>query len=46
MVDALTFLSCCEARRILFPWSAMTGRSPLPATAILSCTREPVSDSY
>lgn len=32
MVDALTFLSCCDARRILFLWSAMTGRSPLPAT--------------
>ncbi|TNN68041.1 hypothetical protein EYF80_021686 [Liparis tanakae] len=32
MVDALTFLSCCAARRILFRWSAMTGRSPPPAT--------------
>lgn len=32
MVDALTFLSSCVARRILFLWSAMTGHSPLPAT--------------
>lgn len=32
MVDALTFLSCCLARRILFLLSAMTGRSPLSAT--------------
>lgn len=32
MVDALTFLSCCVAGRILFLWSAMTGCSPLPAT--------------
>lgn len=32
MVDALTFLSCCAARRILFLRSAMTGRRPLSAT--------------